>query len=184
MRILLTAFEPFGEDTTNSSRLVLDRMPDTIGQHQIERLILPVCAQDAIRILADVQPVPDAIVLTGQAGGRKGVTVERIAVNCASYRIPDNKGFQPIEMPIDPAGPDGIFTTLPLKKILAETDGITVSDSAGTYVCNHLFYLTLRRFPGLPVGFVHIPYLREQGKEDMPDAAAAAAVLAGVIKCL
>ena len=114
---------------------------------------------------------PNAVITIGQAGGRPDITVERVGINIDDFRIPDNKGNQPIDEPVVTGGPVAYWATLPIKKMVAnvKAQGIpaSVSNSAGTYVCNHLLYgllhyLTTQGKTAIPAGFIHIPYLPEQ----------------------
>ena len=121
---------------------------------------------------------PDAVVSLGQAGGRKAVTPERIAINLMDARIPDNEGQQPAEQPIEPGGPDGCFSTLPVSAMAQaiREAGLPgeVSNTAGTFVCNQVMYRVLRHaaktMPDTRCGFIHVPYLPEQaeGKPGTP----------------
>jgi pyroglutamyl-peptidase len=169
-RILLTGFEPFGGQVVNSSaeavRLVAAAPPPGVT---VTTAILPVAfgaAGQALRA-ALRRYDPDVVIATGQAGGRPDVTVERVAVNLADARIPDNQGSQPIDVPVVPGGPAAYFATLPVKACTAavEARGIaaSVSYTAGTFVCNHTFYTLMHLLaagrPGTRGGFVHLPSL-------------------------
>ena len=131
---------------------------------------MPVTFRDAAQTVLDTlnRKAFDAIVMLGQAGGRSAVTPERIAINIDDARIPDNIGDQPVDRPIVPGGPTAIFATLPIKAMVTamQEAGISaaVSNSAGTFVCNHLMYRVLHHLDGsgVPAGFVHVPYLPEQ----------------------
>ena len=113
---------------------------------------------------------PDAVLSIGQAGGRAGISVERVAVNLDDYRIPDNEGNQPVEEPVVFGGPDGYFCTVPVKQVVStiQAAGIPAQQSlsAGTFVCNHVMYATLHflaeAYSDTKFGFIHIPYLPEQ----------------------
>ena len=113
---------------------------------------------------------PDIVICIGQAGGRTDLTVERVAINCDDFRIGDNEGNQPVDESVVPGGPAAYFATLPIKKMVAalQARGIPakVSNTAGTFVCNHVFYGLMdllahdsRQRRG---GFIHVPYLPEQ----------------------
>ena len=111
----------------------------------------------------------DAVLCVGQAGGREGLTFERVAINCEDAGAPDNDGQIPVDHPVVPDGPAGYFATLPIKAMVqAVQDGgytASVSNSAGTFVCNHLMYRLMHRLAAHPEtlgGFVHVPYLPEQ----------------------
>ncbi|EKM32141.1 pyroglutamyl-peptidase I [Vibrio harveyi] len=111
---------------------------------------------------------PDIVITVGQAAGRTAITPERVAINVDDFRIPDNSGHQPIDEPVIPGGPDAYFTTLPIKAITRalqqENIPCQVSNTAGTFVCNHLFYGVQHylRDKSVRHGFVHIPLLPEQ----------------------
>ena len=172
MKILVTGFEPFGGEIRNPSAEVVERLPDRIGGAEIIKRKLPVVRGRSSSVLAEAVENfrPDAVLSIGQAGGRSSITVEQVAVNLDDYRIPDNDGNQPVDEPIVPSGPDGYFCTAPVKEMVTaiQAAGIPAarSLSAGTYVCNHVMYSTLHllatQYPGVPFGFIHIPYLPEQ----------------------
>ena len=113
---------------------------------------------------------PDAVLLIGQAGGRYEITPERIAINCDDARIPDNEGNQPVDKPVVEGGPSAYFSTLPVKKMVEYMKKANVpaavSNTAGTYVCNHLMYgvryYIEKEFPNTIGGFMHVPFLHEQ----------------------
>ncbi|KTR94805.1 peptidase C15 [Microbacterium testaceum] len=171
--VLLTGFEPFAGDATNPSgdavRAVEERWTGT------ERLIvevLPVAFDAAAarvrQLLAEHRP--DVVIATGLAGGRAQVTPERVAINLADARIPDNDGAQPVDRPVVEGGQAAYFATLPVKAIAAALSdaGIpaAVSHSAGTFVCNHVMYTALdAAAPGVRAGFVHVPSARESAPE-------------------
>ena len=171
-RILLTGFTPFGNEDVNPSWeavRVLDGTP--IGGHVVVARLLPTAFAESQRELAllmdEVEP---AILLgVGQAGGRSRVSIERVAINVQDARIPDNAGAQPIDVAVVADGPAAYFSTLPikamLKALLAAGLPAEVSNTAGTFVCNHVAYLmlhlaALRR--DARAGFIHIPYLPAQ----------------------
>ena len=175
MKLLVTGFEPFGGESRNPAGDVVRRLPGQLAGAEVHTLILPVVGERASEaIAAAVERIrPDAVLSVGQAGGRCAVTVERIAVNLDDFRQPDNAGRQATDEPIDPEGPDGIFSTLPVRKITEaiQRAGIPaqLSLSAGTYICNHLMDTTGRllseKYPGTKFGFIHIPFLPEQAAE-------------------
>ena len=194
MTILLTAFVPFGGDRQNASLEVMKALPDRIGGTELIKLSLPVAFGRAgeMAIEAAEGLHPDAVVCLGQAGGRTEITPERVAINLMDGRIPDNDGFQPADTPIDPDGPAAFFSSLPIRAMVKamEDSGVParISNTAGTYVCNDLMYRTLRwaarKHPGLPCGFIHVPYLAEQepgeGVPTLPKAAVVRAVEAAL----
>ena len=192
--LIITGFDPFGGETINPSWEAVRRLPDAVGDYRLTKLQIPtVFALAAETVLAAAAAdAPDVILCVGQAGGRDAVTPERVAINMASARIADNAGNQPIETPILPGAPDGIFATVP---VAAMADAITaaglpgkVSNTAGTFVCNDTLYRLLHRFSGTTVriGFLHVPWLPEQAKEGAPSMALAdiTAALAAAIGVL
>lgn len=170
--ILLTGFAPFGgEDANPSWQAVAALDGGRIAGHRVVARLLPVefgASLDALQ--AALQDARPALVLcVGQAGGRAQLSLERVAINVDDARIPDNAGAAPVDQPVVAGGPAAYFTTLPIKAMLAalREAGIPaeVSQTAGTYVCNHVFYglmHALRDTPGVRGGFVHIPYAPAQ----------------------
>lgn len=170
--ILLTGFAPFGGEELNPSWQAVSALDgERIAGHRVVARLLPVefgASLDALR--AALEEVHPALVLcVGQAGGRPQLSLERVAINVDDARIPDNAGASPVDAPIAADGPAAYFATLPIKAMLAalREAGIPaeVSQTAGTYVCNHVFYglmHALRDTPGVRGGFVHIPYSPEQ----------------------
>lgn len=173
--LLITGFDPFGGETVNPSWEAVSRLPDAVGHYRLTKLQIPtVFGLAADTVLAAAQDGPDVILCVGQAGGRDAVTPERIAVNMASAAIPDNAGNQPVEAPILPGGPDGIFSTVPVAAMAAAITAAglpgKISNTAGTFVCNDTLYRLLSHFAGTGtrVGFVHVPWLPEQAKAGAP----------------
>lgn len=171
--ILLTGFEPFGGETTNPSWTAARgtaALLEAEGHHAVA-VELPCVFGDAIDVLhaALAEHRPELVLCAGQAGGRAGISLERVAINCDDARIPDNAGQAPVDEPVIADGPAAYFSTLPVKAALAALHeaGIPadVSQSAGTYVCNHVFYglmHAVRLTPGVRAGFVHVPYGPDQ----------------------
>jgi pyroglutamyl-peptidase len=171
-RILLTGFTPFGHEDINPSWEAVRALDGKhLGGHRVVARLLPTAFADSQRELAlaieDVQPV--LLLGVGQAGGRSRLSIERIAINVQDARIADNAGEQPIDVAIVADGPAAYFSTLPikamLKALLAEGLPAEVSNTAGTFVCNHVAYLMLHlaaRHRDLRAGFIHIPYLPSQ----------------------
>lgn len=170
-KVLLTGFEPFGGESVNPSwELARALSGEVIGGAKVVAVQLPCVFGEALRqldeALARVRPV--VALAIGQAGGRCDLSLERVAINVDDARIPDNAGAQPVDEPVVPDGPAAYFTTLPIKAIVAGLRAAgypaSVSQTAGTFVCNHLFYGLQHRLQGEPIrsGFMHIPYLPEQ----------------------
>ncbi|KUJ65490.1 Pyrrolidone-carboxylate peptidase [Streptomyces albus subsp. albus] len=192
-RVLLTGFEPFGGERTNPSwRAVRAAAARPLPGLSWATAELPCVYRTAIPALtaAVAATEPDLVLCVGQAGGRPDVTVERFAVNLDDARIPDNAGAQPIDRPVVPGGPAGYFAALPVKACVAaaRAAGVpaSVSHSAGTFLCNHVFYglmhLAATERPGLRGGFVHVPYAPDQvtdrGMPSLPVPAVAEALRA------
>ncbi|WEE05918.1 pyroglutamyl-peptidase I [Serratia marcescens] len=171
-KVLITGFEPFGGERLNPSWEVVKQLNDMelVGTRIVARQLPCVfgAALEALNAAIDeVQPV--MVLAVGQAGGRTDITIERVAINVDDARIPDNQGQQPVDEPIVAGGPAAYFSTLPIKAMVSSMReaGIpaSVSQTAGTYVCNHVMYGLLHRLSGqreVKGGFIHIPYLPEQ----------------------
>ena len=180
MRILVTAFDPFGGESINPAQQAVERLDETIGNHQISKLIVPtVFGKAAELVIAEMDKMhPDAVICVGQAGGRKSVTPERIAINIMDAGIKDNDGNQPSDEPVVAGGPAAYFSTLPIKTMVSaiRNAGLPgdVSNTAGTFVCNSLLYSVLHHaamnMPETKAVFIHVPYipLQTEGKENVP----------------
>lgn len=172
MKILVTGFDPFGSDKINPAIEAVKKLPDTIKGAKIIKLEIPTVFNKSAQVVhqAIVKEQPDYVLNVGQAGGRSALTPERVAININDGRIPDNNGYQPLDEPIQPDGDTAYFTQLPIKAmakaIRAAGLPAIVSNTAGTYVCNHIFYqvqyMRTKEFPKLKAGFIHIPFLPEQ----------------------
>ena len=172
-RVLFTGFQPFDGDTVNPAleavRLLHGRQWDDVEFVGIE---IPTVFGKAIDTLrAGITTFnPDVVICVGQAGGRAQITPERVAINVDDAPIGDNEGNQPIDEPVFPGGPAAYWSTLPIKKMTMDMNqaGIpaSVSNTAGTFVCNHIFYGLMHELaqnrPGVRGGFIHIPYMPEQ----------------------
>jgi len=179
-KILVTSFEPFGGEMLNPSQIAVAELPDVIDGVEIIKQVIPVVFDESIEVLYGrlKQEKPDAIICVGQAGGRPNITVERVAINVNDARIGDNSGMAPVDEPIFVTGPAAYFATLPIKAMVQHCNeaGIpaAISNSAGTFVCNHLLYAACHygalNQPGMKAGFVHIPFVPEQtiDKPTMP----------------
>lgn len=171
MKIIVTGFDPFGGEKINPSIECVKALPEIEGVELI-RLELPTVFKESAKRLNEVinDVKPDAVLSVGQAGGRAGITMERIAINVDDARIPDNISQQPIDEAIQLDGEAAYFTTLPIKRIVKaiREAGILaeVSNSAGTFVCNHIMYQALfaatKADKPFKAGFMHIPFIPEQ----------------------
>ena len=173
--LLITGFEPFGGQTVNPSWEAVARLPDIIGQWQLHKLRIPVEYGEAARLTLEKarEMGAEAVISVGQAGGRGAVTPEVIGIDLREATIPDNAGRLCKGEPIEEGGPDGIFSTLPVREMAAAIGekGIPakLSYSAGAYVCNDVLYTLLRHFEGTAVqaGFIHVPFIPGQGEPNM-----------------
>lgn len=169
--VLLTGFEPFNKETINPAWEAVRSLEGWSGEgFRVEVRQLPCVFGEAIRVIqaAMAELKPSAVIAVGQAGGRVDVSVERVAINIDDAPIPDNAQRQLVDTPIVEGGPAAYFSTLPIKAIVAalRNAGVpaSVSQTAGTFVCNHVFYGVMHATAGTQVkaGFIHIPYLPEQ----------------------
>ena len=172
MKILVTGFDPFGEDTLNPSIEAIKALPRIIEGAQIIPLEVPTifykCADVVQQAIIDVKP--NYILSIGQAGGRSELTPERVALNVDDARITDNIGQQPIDQKIQENGKNAYFSELPIKAMVnymqQKNIPASISNTAGTFVCNHIMYQTLfmtaTKFPEIKAGFMHIPFIPEQ----------------------
>jgi pyroglutamyl-peptidase len=174
--VLLTGFEPFNGATINPAWEAVRALKGWIEDDFIvEILQLPCVFGFANRVLCGAvdEIKPDIVICVGQAGGRADLTVERVAINVDDAPIFDNDGQQPVDAPIAPEGPAAYFATLPVKAIVGamRERGLqaAVSQTAGTFVCNHVFYGLMHCLQGRNTigGFIHVPYLPEQGAPSM-----------------
>ena len=172
MKILVTGFDPFGGDKINPAIEAVKRLPDEINGAEIIKLEIPTVFNKSAEVVKEAieKENPDYVLNVGQAGGRFGLTPERVAININDGRIPDNEGYQPLGELIHEDGETAYFTQLPIK---AEAKAIrdaglpaSISNTAGTYVCNHIMYqvqyMRDKEFPNIKAGFIHIPFLPEQ----------------------
>ena len=168
MKILVTGFDPFGGESVNPAYEAVKLLPDVIGGAEIFKLEIPTvfslsgpAVEEGIR-----KYQPDVVICVGQAGGRASISVEKVAINFADARIPDNNGEQPLDEPLQADGPAAYFATLPVKAMVQHVKeaGLPcyLSFTAGTYVCNSIMYNVLymceKRYPGIRAGFIHVPY--------------------------
>ncbi len=180
MKILITGFDPFGGENINPALEAVKKLPDTILGHEVIKIEIPtVFGKSVEKIEENIQKHnPDVVISIGQAGGRFGLTPERVAINMDDARIPDNEGNQPIDISIYEDGEAAYFSNLPIKAMVKEMNdnGIpaSISNTAGTFVCNHLMYGILylidKKYPNMRGGFMHVPYIPSQvtTKTNMP----------------
>lgn len=172
MKVLVTGFDPFGGEKVNPAYEAVKRLDDNINGGEIVKLEIPTVFQKSIEVLdkAIDREKPDIVLCIGQAGGRYDITVERVAINISDARIEDNEGNQPIDEPIFEDGDAAYFSNLPIKAMVknirkGNIPG-SISNSAGTFVCNHimygLLYLIDKKYPDIRGGFIHVPFLPEQ----------------------
>jgi pyroglutamyl-peptidase len=180
LKILISGFEPFGGSTVNpTEKLVQSIAGETFAGVELKTVLLPVYFDDCVNLLLQEmeQFRPDAVISCGLAGGRTGITPERIAVNLKDIApdapYPDNKGARPQDMPINPDGPDGLFTKLPIRRMAGrlKEEGIpaSISYTAGTFICNNTMYGVLdyirQNDLSTIAGFVHFPASEEMAAE-------------------
>ncbi|AUS97292.1 pyroglutamyl-peptidase I [Clostridium thermosuccinogenes] len=172
MKILITAFEPFGGEKVNPALEAMKLLPDKIGNFQILKLELPTIFYKSIEKVWQYidEYKPDAVISLGQAGGRACISIERVAINVDDASIADNDGNLPIDQPIFEDGENAYFSNLPIKNMVEaiKKAGIParISNTAGTYVCNHVMYGVLYKLHkenlNIKAGFIHVPFMPEQ----------------------
>ena len=190
-KLLITGFDPFGGESINPSWEAVQKLPDIVGDFVLCKLQIPtVFDQAANCVLQQANEFgPDVILCVGQAGGRNAVTPERIAVNIRDARIADNAGNQPQDALIIPDGPAAYFATVPVTSMVDAIQQIQlpadVSNSAGTFVCNDVLYTLLHHYANsdTKVGFIHVPYLPEQGTPSMTLDQIVNALTAAICAC-
>ena len=172
MKVLITGFDPFGGESVNPALEAVKALPDTIAGAEIIKLEIPTVFRKSLEKIEEniIKHSPDIVISIGQAGGRFGVTPERVAINIDDARIEDNEKNQPIDITIFEDGENAYFSNLPIKAMVKEMQegGIpsSVSNSAGTFVCNHVMYGVLyyihKEFPNVRGGFIHVPFITDQ----------------------
>ena len=187
-KLLITGFDPFGGESINPSWEAVKLLPDEIGEYTLYKLQIPtvfgVAAEKLLEKAEGIQP--DVIISVGQAGGRAAVTPERVGINVRDARIADNAGTIPADEAIISGGPDGYFSTLPVKAMIAAITeaGLpaAISNTAGTFVCNDVLYTMLHHYRDTHVrcGFIHVPYLPQQGEPNLTLEQTAQALIAAV----
>ncbi|AYU55430.1 pyroglutamyl-peptidase I [Staphylococcus debuckii] len=183
MKILVTAFDPFGGEATNPALEAVKLLPEKIAHHEITKLEIPTVFHKSSDKIAEIlkENTYDAVLAIGQAGGRYHLTPERVGINIDDARIPDNENNQPIDIPIQSDGAPAYFSNLPVKKMTQSIKDAGVpaslSNTAGTFVCNHILYqlgyLQATQYPEMLFGFIHVPFIPEQvvDKPDKPSMA-------------
>lgn len=180
MRVLISGFEPFGGRDINPTALLIGSLQNKEIRYPekmtVDHILLPVTFEDSFSVLQ--QKInsynPDIVIAFGQAAKRSAIELETVAVNKIDADIKDNSGAQPINQLISPLGEESYLSTLPIQGMEAALKNaglpVKLSNSAGSYVCNYLFYRlmetnqdTLRL-----CGFIHVPLLPEQAKDDEP----------------
>lgn len=180
MRVLLGAFDPFGGEKINPALEAIKGVCERLGEIEIRRVEIPTVFVKSYQVLLEEARAyqPDVILVIGQAGGRYEISLERVAINLDDARIEDNEGNQPIDQRIFEDGENAYFSNLPIKAMLKEMReaGIpsAISNTAGTFVCNHIMYAMMHYIYKFQIaqrgGFIHIPYFPSQvvGRENAP----------------
>ena len=190
-KLLITGFDPFGGASINPAWEAVKLLPAEIADFEVHKLEIPtvfgLATETVLEKAREIQP--DVILCVGQAGGRSSVTPERIGVNIRDAKIADNAGNQPVGQFVAEEGPAAYFSTVP---VMAMADAIQaagqpgqVSNSAGAFVCNDTLYGLLHHYAGTAtkVGFIHVPWLPEQGSPSLPLSQTAAALEAAITAC-
>lgn len=172
MRVIITGFEPFGGEIVNPALEAVMKIENKLDHIEVIKAKLPVVFHQSISVLKQLINThkPNVVICVGQAGGRTSITLERVGINVDDARIPDNYGNTPVDQKINPDGPDAYFSSLPIKAIVSAINesGIpaSVSNTAGTYVCNHILYglcdLIASNSLDIKGGFMHVPFAPEQ----------------------
>ena len=172
MKVLITGFDPFGGEKINPAWEAVKGIKDTIEGAKIIKLEIPTVFNKSIEKVKEAMELekPDIVLCIGQAGGRYDITIERVAINVDDARIEDNEGNQPIDIPVFEDGENAYFSNLPIKAMVEEIKGqgipASISNSAGTFVCNHIMYGVLyhinKTYKNMRGGFIHVPFINEQ----------------------
>lgn len=167
--ILLSHFDAFGEDSENSTEILLSTFKT---RNNVQVVKLPTVFKKSGEILTkEIEKIkPSVVIMLGQAGGRTAITPEKVAINIMNARIGDNEGNKPCDEPVVEGGPNAYFSTLPVREITEKLRKnripAAISYTAGTFVCNSLFYQIMHYLSenGLDIkaGFIHFPYLHRQ----------------------
>lgn len=172
MKVLLTGFDPFGGEPVNPAEEAVKMVPNNINGAEVIKITIPTVWTKSVKAIEKAIEThnPDIVISVGQAGGRFDITPERVAINLDDYRIKDNEGNQPTDEIIQADGQPAYFSNLPIKAMVKHMNEnqipASVSNTAGTFVCNHVMYGILymidKKYPNIKGGFIHIPYMTGQ----------------------
>ncbi len=172
MKVLITGFDPFGGEKINPAWEAVKGIKNIIEGAKIIKLEIPTVFNKSIEKVKEAMELekPDIVLCIGQAGGRYDITIERVAINVDDARIEDNEKNQPIDIPVFEDGENAYFSNLPIKAMVEEIKGqgipASISNSAGTFVCNHIMYGVLyhinKTYKNMRGGFIHVPFINEQ----------------------
>ncbi|KOR24785.1 pyroglutamyl-peptidase I [Clostridium sp. FAM 1755] len=171
-KVLITGFDPFGGEKINPALEAVKKIKEEISNAKVIKIEIPTVFGKSLEKLEEAikEHNPDIVICVGQAGGRFEITPERVAINIDDARIKDNEGNQPLDIPIFQDGENAYFTSLPVKAMADEMNknGVpaSVSNTAGTFVCNHvmygLLYMIDKKFNNIKGGFIHVPFIPSQ----------------------
>lgn len=172
MKVLITGFEPFGGEKINPSLEAVKKLENKICGADIVKAQIPTVFHRSIEELEKLinAEQPDVVICVGQAGGRFDISIERVAINIDDARIADNDGNKPVDELVFKDGENAYFASIPIKAMVEEIKKanipVSISNTAGTYVCNHimygLLYLIDKKYPKIRGGFIHVPFITEQ----------------------
>ena len=172
MKVLLTGFDPFGGEPVNPAEEAVKMVRDNINGAEVIKITIPTVQGKSVEAIEKAIEAhnPDIVISVGQAGGRFGITPERVAINIDDARIEDNEGNQPTDKVIEADGQPAYFSNLPIKAMVKHMNDnnipASLSNTAGTFVCNHVMYGILymidKKYPNIKGGFIHIPYMTSQ----------------------
>ena len=172
MKVLLTGFDPFGGEAVNPAQEAVQRVSDNINGAEVIKITIPTVQTKSVKAIEEAIELynPDIVISVGQAAGRYDITPERVAINIDDFRIKDNEGNQPTDKIIQEDGKSAYFSNLPVKAMVKHMNDnqipATLSNTAGTFVCNHVMYGILymidKKYPNIKGGFIHIPYMTSQ----------------------
>lgn len=174
MKIIITGFEPFSGASSNPSQLVINELKhSSFANVELITAVLPVeyelASEQLLKLISENNP--EMVIALGQAEGRTEISIERIAINLADAKIADNGGDLKLNQEIYPNGAPGYFTTLPIIELIEKlrSSGFKASQSlsAGSFVCNYIFYQMQKTLSNTSVksGFIHLPLVPEQQGE-------------------